>query len=83
MATQATNRKAAAEAKRLHQAGLLLERALSKAFNDSLTESEQLGWAKVYMSKTLPDLKAIEHKGEIDHEHRMIEVRFIDPNQHT
>ena len=66
MATQATNRKAAAEAKRLHQAGLLLERALSKAFNDSLTESEQMGWAKVYLSKTMPDLKATEHSGEVE-----------------
>ena len=66
MATQATNRKAAAEAKRLHQAGLLLERAISKAFNDSLTESEQMGWAKVYLSKTLPDLKAVEHAGDIE-----------------
>jgi len=66
VATQATNRKAAAEAKRLHQAGLLLERALSKAFNDNLAESEQIGWAKIYLSKTMPDLKATELSGGVE-----------------
>jgi hypothetical protein len=66
MATQATTRKAEAEAKRLHQAGLLLQRALSKAFNDNLAESEQIGWAKIYLSKTMPDLKATELSGDIE-----------------
>jgi len=78
MATQATTRKAEAEAKRLHQAGLLLERARLKAFNDNLTESEQAVWAKMYLSKTMPDLKAIEHSGEVDLQITAIEVQVLD-----
>tara|TARA_R110000868_G_scaffold398455_1_gene671634 strand:+ start:284 stop:520 length:237 start_codon:yes stop_codon:yes gene_type:complete len=66
MATQSTTRKAEAEAKRLHQAGLLLQRALSKAFNDNLAEAEQIGWAKIYLAKTMPDLKATELSGGVE-----------------
>ena len=81
MATQATNDKAELDRKRLRQCGILLERLYSVAMDDNTPAQTQVAAATKFLAKFMPDLKAIEHQGEIDHEHRLIEVKFVNPDQ--
>ena len=48
--------------KKHHAAALLI---LNKLEKQALEGNVQA--ARVYLSKIMPDLKAVEHKGEIDH----------------
>jgi len=64
MATQATANKAAADAERYRIALLVLQAAGRKALDTSLPERDQHNWAKLYLAKTMPDLKAVEHSGD-------------------
>lgn len=64
MATQSTNRHREAQSKRHAQACMLLERAYQKAMCEDLDEKSRIRYMQIYLSKTLPDLKAVEHSGE-------------------
>jgi len=66
MATQATTKKAAADSERNRVALMILEAAGRKALDESLGGSERYNWAKLYLAKTLPDLKAVDYSGELD-----------------
>ena len=66
MATQATTRKAERDREAAQKATKLLQTVLLKALDDSQGGAIQLGWAKLYLSKTMPDLKAIDHSGDIE-----------------
>ena len=66
MATQATANKAKADAERYRVALLILQAAGRKALDGSLSEKDQHNWAKLYLAKTMPDLKATELSGEVD-----------------
>ena len=66
MATQATTRKIERDREAAQKATKLLETVLLKALDDSQGGAVQLGWAKLYLAKTMPDLKAIDHSGDIE-----------------
>jgi len=74
MATQATTNHAKAKEKQANVAAAILEAAGRKALDESLGGSERYNWAKLYLSKTLPDLKAIEHSGELDTKPSALEI---------
>jgi len=79
MATQATNRHAEQQTERLRKAGLLLEAAYNMACDPNVGENCRIGAMKLYLAKTLPDLKAIEHSGGMDLQVTAIELRVLDP----
>ena len=66
MATQATTRKIERDREVAQKATKLLQTVLLKALDDSQGGAIQLGWAKLYLAKTMPDLKAIDHSGDIE-----------------
>ena len=66
MATQATTRKIERDREAAQKATKLLETVLLKALDDSQGGAIQLGWAKLYLAKTMPDLKAIDHSGDVE-----------------
>lgn len=67
-----------AKAKREAQACMLLQRAYDKAMNDDLDEKEQAKYMQIYLSKTMPDLKAVEHSGEMTQHVTAVEVKIIE-----
>jgi len=48
------------------KAGILLDRTNRAALGEIEMTKEQLAAAKLFLSKTMPDLKATEHSGEVD-----------------
>ena len=66
MATQATNDAKAKELDRRTKAYHILERAYHMACDDKQGGAIQLGAMKLFLSKTLPDLKAIEVTGDME-----------------
>lgn len=66
MPTQATTRKIERDREAAQKATKLLQTVLLKALDDSQGGAIQLGWAKLYLAKTMPDLKAIDHSGDIE-----------------
>jgi len=80
MATQATTKHAEAKAKQYAQACMILETAGRKALDESLPGSERYNWAKLYLSKVMPDLKAIEHSGDLDTKPTALEIRLVRPD---
>lgn len=77
MATQATTRHNEAKDKQRAQACMLLQRAYEKAMSDDLDEKDQAKYLQIYLSKTLPDLKAIEHSGETTTHVTGVDVQII------
>lgn len=77
MATQATTKHLEAKAKQHAQACMILEAAGRKALDESLPGSERYNWAKLYLAKTLPDLKAVEHSGETAVTVTGVDIRII------
>ena len=66
MATQATTRAKELESKRKEQASKLLEAAYTMACDPKEGGAMRLGAMKLFLAKTLPDLKAIDHSGDIE-----------------
>jgi len=66
MATQSTTRKQREQATRARQASKLLKKAFDMALDENLPPSIQLNAMKLFLSKVMPDLKAIEHSGNDD-----------------
>lgn len=81
MATQASTKHAAAKAKQHAQACMILERAFQKAMRDDLKESDLAKYMQIYLSKTLPDLKAVEHSGETAVRVTKVEREIVDHSQ--
>jgi hypothetical protein len=79
MATQATNRHAELMIERQRKAGMLLESLYAMALDPNEAAQTRATAAKTYLSKTLPDLKAIEHSGGMDLQVTAIELRVVDP----
>lgn len=82
MATQATNNHAKAKEKQANVAAAILEAAGRKALDEKLGGSERYNWAKLYLSKTLPDLKAVEHSGETSVRVTKVEREIVDHAAH-
>lgn len=82
MATQATTKHLEAKAKQHAQACMILEAAGRKALDEKLPGSERYNWAKLYLSKTLPDLKAVEHSGETSVKVTKVEREIVDHAAH-
>lgn len=80
MATRDTNRTRAAEAKRKEQATRMLDKAFAMAFDDTRQDAVQLGAMKLFLSKVMPDLKAIEVKADVEERITAIQVQFINPD---
>jgi len=74
MATQATAKHAEVKARRTSMAGMILDRLSRVASGEDEMTPNQIAAAKIYLSKTLPDLKAVEHSGEIDSKPSAIEI---------
>jgi len=55
-------------------AGMILDRLSRVASGDEEMTPNQIAAAKIYLSKTLPDLKAIEHSGELDTKPSALEI---------
>lgn len=66
MATQATNQAKAKNDNLKKKASLLLDRAYDMACDDSQGGAIQLGAMKLFLSKVLPDLKAVDYSGDIE-----------------
>jgi hypothetical protein len=81
MATQATNKHKALEDDRRTKAYRLLEVLYAIAIDEKESTQSRVSAAKTYLSKTMPDLKAIEHSGglDIDMQVTAVEWRVIDP----
>mgnify|MGYP003397961671 FL=1 len=77
MATQATAYAAEAKAKRERTAYLILEQAGRKALDESLDEKDRMNWSKLFLAKTLPDLKAVEHSGETTTHVTGVDIKII------
>lgn len=77
MATQATNRHNEAKSKQHAQACMLLERAYKKAMSDDLDEKDQARYLQIYLSRTMPELRSIEHSGEMTQRVERVEVSII------
>ena len=78
MATQATTKHLEAKEKRENVAAAILEAAGRKALDEKLGGSERYNWAKLYLSKVMPDLKAIEHSGETAVRVTKVEREIVD-----
>jgi len=66
MAARLTKRQADG-AKDAIQTGLLIKKVQDHVLEGSELSATQLRSAEVLLKKTLPDLKATEHQGEISH----------------
>ena len=66
MATQATNRKRAHDADLKMKATKLLDMLYRVALDDNESTQSRVSAAKTFLSKTMPDLKATEHSGEVE-----------------
>ena len=66
MATQATNEAKAKENDRRTKAYHLLETLYTVALDPNESTQSRVSAAKTYLSKTMPDLKAIDHSGDIE-----------------
>jgi len=64
MATQATAKYLEAKEKRQQQAYLILDHLRRAAEEQRPMSKEAIAAAKIFLSKTLPDLKAVEHSGD-------------------
>lgn len=78
MATQATTRHNEAKAKQHAQACMLLERAYKKAMSDDLDEKDQARYLQIYLSRTMPELRSIEHSGETAVRVTKVEREIVD-----
>ena len=80
MATQATARLVARETKLKQQAARVLQELYDVALDETVPIHSRLHAMKLFLNKTMPDLKAIEYKADI-HEEQVtaIEVHFIEP----
>jgi len=78
MATQATTRKNQIDAALKAKATILLEKAYDLACDETVQGAVRMGAMKLFLSKTMPDLKAIEHSGEVDLQITAIEVQVLD-----
>lgn len=56
---------------------MLLQRAYDKAMSDDLDEKDQAKYLQIYLSKTLPDLKAVEHSGETTTHVTGVDIKII------
>jgi hypothetical protein len=81
MATQATNKHKALEDDRRTKAYRILEALYSLALDENEATQNRVSAGKTYLSKTMPDLKAIEHSGGLDVDMHVtaVEWRVIDP----
>lgn len=60
--------------KRLIQASQLLNRLISHANGECEMSQSQVNAAKIVIGKVIPDLKAIEHSGEVAHKHSLAAI---------
>jgi hypothetical protein len=67
-------------AERQRKAGMLLESLYNMAMDPNEAAQTRAAAAKTYLSKTLPDLKAVEMSGAMDVQITAIELRVLDPN---
>jgi len=72
--TQATTKHRDAAEKRKQQAYLILDHLRRAASEGHEMTPAAIQAAKIYLSKTLPDLKAIEHSGELDTKPSALEI---------
>ena len=79
MATAATRTAAARKARLDQQAGELLQAAYDMALDPNTGENCRVGAMKLFLAKTLPDLKSLEVKADVDMVIEAIEQRIIDP----
>ena len=66
MASTATNEIKAKENDRRTKAYRLLETLYNIAMDTNESTQSRVSAAKTYLAKTLPDLKAIDHSGDIE-----------------
>ena len=77
MATQATRSAAARKARLDQQAGELLERAYNMACDPNVGDNARMGAMKLFLAKTMPDLKAVEHSGDVAVRVEAIQIQII------
>jgi hypothetical protein len=77
MATQATTKHLEVKARRTSMAGMILDRLQLVASGELDMTPNQIAAAKLYLAKTLPDLKAVEHSGETTTRIERIDVNII------
>lgn len=78
MATQATTKHLAAKEKRQQQAYLILDHLRRAASEEQPMSQSAIQAAKIFLSKTLPDLKAVEHSGETAVKVTKVEREIVD-----
>ena len=78
MATQATTKARELENDRRTKAYHLLEALYAVALDKNESTQSRVSAAKTYLSKTMPDLKAIELTGEVDLQITAIEIKVLD-----
>ena len=78
MATQATARLVARETKLKQQAARVLQELYDVALDETVPIHSRLHAMKLFLNKTMPDLKAIEYKADI-HEEQVIVPAFLCP----
>lgn len=60
---------------------MILSNAAGKALDESLDEKDRMGWAKLYLSRTMPELRSIEHSGETAVRVTKVEREIVDHAQ--
>lgn len=75
--SQATTKHRAAKDKQRAQACMILERMGNLALNDELDLKDSIAAAKLYLSKTMADLKAVEVSGETTTHVTGVDIKII------
>ena len=66
MATQATNEAKTREQDLKRKAMILLNTLYDVALNPNESTQSRVSAAKTFLAKTMPDLKAIDHSGDVE-----------------